>query len=179
MRFIPCYTALGSASHPLFPPNTPKTLHLQSPEAAASYVSLPMRTDLLTIHKGSIAKNRYSCIAHAAAGQTKRHVEMKDGERRRERQGSRQEGGRASDVPPSFVQVDRGYAGRCRSGGYFLAMGRLSTHTPGTRGEKTGIAATPGFPGHTAYLDLRASFMHVDGTRSRPTDVLGETWPGP
>jgi hypothetical protein len=44
-----------------------------------------------------------------------------------------------------YVQVDRDHTGRFRSGGYFLAMGRLSMHTPGMIwGEQTGKAATPG-----------------------------------
>lgn len=79
----------------------------------------------------------------------------------KEGHGIRQEEGRASDGSLFVVQVDRGYTGRFRSGGYFLAMGRLSDTTSwdGIGEETRGQLHRDGSPGQGTYFDVRALFM--------------------
>ena len=98
---------------------------------------MPTRTDLLTIQKGSTA-NRYSCIAHAAAGQTQRHVEMKDGKRRRERQGRVKTRGRPSPGWVSFFvsKWTEAIPGVSGAGDTFWQWGGLRCITPGTTWER-------------------------------------------
>ena len=72
----------------------------------------------------------------------------------------RQEEGRASDGSLFVVQVDRGHTGRFRSGGYFLAMGRLSgtTSWDGMGEETRAQLHGDGSPGQGAYFQARALF---------------------